>query len=344
MASLYWNAREGRPRAGWRLVFAVVAFLVIALLVGILGGFVLASWATAQSSSRQSPADGLQSMPSSLSSLPGMTVLTVVVPLLAALAMVWLAARYWDHRSFAAYGFHFRSRWWVDFGVGFALGALLMAGIFLVELAAGWLWVTGTWQTARPGESFFVALLVPIVTFVAVGIYEELLIRGYLLRNLAEGLNFGQAAPRRAVLLAWLGSAVFFGLLHATNPNASLVSTVNLMGAGIFLGLGYVLSGELALPIGLHMAWNFFQGNVFGFPVSGATFSQATVFAVQQQGPDVWTGGAFGPEGGLLGVAAMGAGCLLILLWVCVRGRRVALCASLAEYEGRSSISGGEPV
>lgn len=168
--------------------------------------------------------------------------------------------------------------------------------------------------------------------FVVVGITEEMLSRGYQLTNLAEGFNFQSLGQRRAVLLAWLLSSSLFGLLHVFNPNASVVSTVNLILAGLFLGLGYILTGSLAIPIGLHITWNFFQGNVFGFPVSGNDFSTATFIAINQGGPELWTGGAFGPEAGLIGVGAMGIGTLLILLWVRWFHGELRLCTELAIY------------
>jgi hypothetical protein len=119
--------------------------------------------------------------------------------------------------------------------------------------------------------------------------------------------------------------------LHIFNPNAGLVSSFNIFLAGLLLlGVGRLLTGELAIPIGVHITWNFVQGNVLGFPVSGVDYRWATVFATQQHGPELWTGGAFGPEAGLLGVLAMLLGALLTILWVRWRYGRTGLCHALA--------------
>ncbi len=99
----------------------------------------------------------------------------------------------------------------------------------------------------------------------------------------------------------------------------------------ILLGLGYMLTGELAIPIGIHITWNFFQGYVFGFPVSGGA-SGNSLIAIQQGGPDLWTGGVFGPEAGLVGILATTLGCGLILLWVKWRYGKVQLQSRLAVY------------
>ena len=179
---------------------------------------------------------------------------------------------------------------------------------------------------------FAIAILGPVTVFLVVGITEELLARGYQLRNLSEGFNGAPFAPRTAILVSWVISSSLFGLLHIFNPNATWLSILYLMLAGLFLGLGAVLTGRLGLPIGVHITWNLFQGSVYGFPVSGNLFPSARVLVIEQGGPPVWTGSAFGPEAGLIGIAAILLGCLCTLAWVQFRYRSLRVYRPLAVY------------
>ncbi|NJN66562.1 MAG: CPBP family intramembrane metalloprotease [Chloroflexaceae bacterium] len=313
----FWNNDEGRLRCFWRLCVQGVLFM--GLVTVFLLGVIIAVPA----------ARGLSFW--TLTGGPQILVQVAIV-CVAAIGSMWLAGRFIDGRSFADFGFHLSGAWWLDLGFGLALGAVLMTGVFLVEWAAGWVRVTAVLQTPATGPPFALAILIPLAVFVGVGIYEEMLFRGYLLRNLAEGFNTRVIGARLAVGLAWLLSSVLFGLGHLPNPHATLTSTAFISLAGLFLGLGYVLTGELAIPIGLHITWNFFQGHGFGFAVSGQTISAATLVAVATEGPDLWTGGPFGPEAGLMGVVAMAVGCLLMVLWVRFRYQRLALCQGVAQF------------
>ena len=331
VVSLFFNHQERRLRAFWRLLlqFVISSVLLYAAteLYASIGGATL----------------GDEAIEGSLA-WPFLLAAGGVMSLVMVLFVVWFAGRFFDRRPFSGFGLRIDGKWWLDFGFGLFLGALLMVGVFLVELAAGWLAVTGVFEATNTDASFFPAILAPLVLFVCVGIYEELVSRGYQLRNMAEGLNFPGVGPKGAVLLAWVLSSSIFGLLHFSNPNATVVSTVSIALAGLLLGAGYVLTGQLGIPIGLHMTWNFFQGNVFGFPVSGLEPVGATFLSIEQVGPPLFTGGAFGPEAGLLGIAAMIVGILLIWLWVQARSGKVALQASLAEppaaTTARASVSG----
>ena len=316
LASIFWNRDERRLRAGWRML---LFFLLLLLLLPVgLSIFRLLAEPLLMRLSRSVAMEIVHGF-------DGFGALFAVMG--AAALGGWLL----DRRHFADFGFHLRRGWWIDFCFGLVLASLRMVGIVGVEIALGWVTVTDVWQTTDD-LAFPVAILLPLIAFIFVGFYEELLVRGYLLRNLAEGLGLGPISARWALLLAWLLTSALFGFLHAGNPNASVVSSVNIGLAGLFLGLGLLLTGELAIPIGLHISWNFFQGNVFGFPVSGIRVSDATIFAIRQSGPEQWTGGGFGPEAGLFGLIAIAIGSGLILLWVRWRTGRVAIHTPFAKY------------
>ncbi len=305
---IFWNAEEARLRAGWRLLLQVALLLLIQIVI------------TAPFALLMGPESMLASNISMLTVLAGFFL------------SVWLAGRFLDRRRFRDFGFRMGPDWWADLGFGMGLGALLMAGVFVIEWALGWLTVVRPFDAAGHDTPFPIAILGPLILFLCVGIYEELWSRGYQLKNLAEGLNFKFWSPNVAIVLSTLITSILFGLLHAGNPNATVISTVNISLAGVFLALGFLLTGELAIPIGLHITWNFFQGNVFGFPVSG-TNAGPTFLAIQQGGPDVWTGGSFGPEAGLIGIGAMVVGSLLTVAWVAWRYGEASLHRQLAEPE-----------
>lgn len=307
-------------RAGWRILIHLSFFLFAPPLLNQAIGP-----AISRSIARLAPELALLSDRFTLAALRLLAVL-----ISTALVVYWI-----DRRPWRDLGFRMGRAWWIDLGFGLGLGAVLMTFVFVVEYVAGWVEVRERFAVDLADTPFAIAILGPLAVFVVVGITEELLSRGYQLRNLAEGLNMRWWGARPAIIAAWVISSSLFGLLHIFNPNATSISTVYLMLAGLFLGLGYVLTGRLGLPIGLHITWNFFQGNVYGFPVSGNTVRSATVVAIHQGGPELWTGGAFGPEAGLIGIVAILLGCLLTLVWVRLREGRLALYLPLACYRPR---------
>ncbi len=303
VTGIFWNSPQRRLRTFWRLLGAVLIVGLLSLVVQ----FLFQVWGM----------------------IPGIFFGQLQANLLTVVG-VWLAARLIDRRKFSDTGIFFNRDWWVDLGFGMFLGAALMAAIFLIENASGWIEITGTFQVGGETTGFPLAILLPIVFYIWVSIGEELLFRGYLLLNLAEGFRFRYLGPRGALISAWLFTSLIFGVLHAANPNATLVSSANIALAGLWLGLAYVFIGSLAIPLGIHFTWNFFQGNVFGLPVSGTRFFETSVFAINQSGPERWTGGAFGPEAGLLGLLAIMVGMLAVVAWLRFRYGRLSLYTAMA--------------
>ena len=127
--------------------------------------------------------------------------------------------------------------------------------------------------------------------FIFVAISEELFLRGYVLNNLLVSFN---------KYIALLISSLLFSLMHGANPNFSLIPFIGLFIAGLFFGLSYIFTRSLWFPIALHFSWNFFQGTIFGFNVSGKdTYS---LLATKNNSLNVWNGGDFGFEGSILSI------------------------------------------
>ncbi len=217
----------------------------------------------------------------------------------------WIFFRFVDNRSdMEQAGITINERWLKEFGIGSGIGITAMSLIFLTEWLMGDLEIIGYgWQNIS--HDFW---MVPVLTFLlqmlCVGFYEELMARSYLITNVKEGFTFGKINPEKATIIAILLSSSIFGLGHAFNPNATLFAVLNILFAGVMLAIPYVLTGRLSYSVGLHFAWNFFQGGIFGFRVSGIPIRNS-VIDIQQGGNAVWTGGSFGPEGGLIGLLSI---------------------------------------
>ena len=170
------------------------------------------------------------------------------------------------------------------FGKGFLVGAALFSATILE------LWVIGVYSVVAV---FGVdALLAPLTGALVAAFIEELVFRGVLFRIIEESLG------------SWLAlglSALLFGLLHAFNHGATWVSTLAIaLEAGVLLAAVYMFSRRLWTCIGLHCAWNFAEGGVFGASVSGG--KAGGLLAARFRGPDILTGGEFGPEASVVAV------------------------------------------
>jgi len=193
---------------------------------------------------------------------------------------------------------------------GFAVGAVMMGVVIGALALAGWYDVTAI-GFSQP--AVWNAMAGGLGLFLAVAVFEEVLFRGILFRIVEEGLG------------SWLAlsiTALLFGYMHLSNPNASLLGALGVALAGILYAAGYMLTRNLWLVIGLHWSWNFVQGLVFGVPVSGKSLDGGLITA-KVSGPEVWTGGAFGPEAGLIAYLVNALVGMVLLVLVVRRGKVV---------------------
>lgn len=212
---------------------------------------------------------------------------------------------------------------------GFLLGALLLTIVTGMIALGGGYQLLG-WAPIPEGTTRAAMLTRAVLIFLAVGIFEEVLFRGILFRQLEQAIG---------TWLAIIASALFFGLGHGGNPGATWVSSVAIaIEAGGLLAASYVATRSLWIPIGLHWAWNLFEGPVWGSPVSG--FPLAVLADARFPGPRLLTGGAFGPEASLPAMvlgAALGGWFLVMAVrrgqittpawmwWIAARVRRARL-------------------
>lgn len=223
---------------------------------------------------------------------------------------VYAARRWLDRRSFESLGLKVNPQALKDVLAGIGISVIQMGFIYVLMLALDWLTFEGfAWQF-DPISTVLTSTLTLFVVFLFVGWNEEIFSRGYQLQTIASGLN-----------LFWgiVLSSVIFGWLHLGNPNSNWVSVAGIFFAGVFLAYGYVRTKQLWLPIGLHIGWNFCEGVVFGFPVSGLDIYALT--RIEITGPELWTGGAFGPEAGLIILPSLVLGGVLIYWFT--RNRRI---------------------
>ena len=199
---------------------------------------------------------------------------------------------------FKAMGLIRRATAWREWGEGAALGWGLMVLAVLPMVVLGAMRTT-FWTDPR---AFYLLALNTGVLFLA-ALAEEVAFRGYPFQRLIEAVG-----PTAATILM----ALLFGVLHIWNTDASLISILVTMFAGVLLSVAYLRTHALWLPWGLHFAWNYVMGPVLGLPVSGI-LDFNTVVQTQTAGPHWLTGGAYGPEAALFTFAVLVAGIVVLV-------------------------------
>jgi len=206
--------------------------------------------------------------------------------------MIWLFMKFIDKQPLIEIGFQTQGRLKeINYGILFGLFIMAFAFVFLSTI----------------GEIVFLSysldfnqILLSIALFIGVSFFEEIIFRGYMLKNLLESFN-----PFVALLI----SSLFFSLIHASNPNVTSLGLCNIFLAGIFLGVSYVFTKNLWFPIALHFSWNFFQA-MFGFKVSGLDSYSIIEFMIPYN--NMINGGEFGFESSILSIIVLFIGTVII--------------------------------
>ena len=278
--NIFFNLEEKRIRAGWRLAIQMLIMLVaIGFMVAIDPSFIQKQYGN------------------------------ILITGIGIILSVYLSIRFLDEHKITDYGLLLNKIWFKEFVFGIGMGSLAMVLIFLFEWFFGWVRIDGYGWSRVSQVPYFLQFILMFASMLFVGFYEELMFRGYQLTNLFEGFRGKKIDSIKAAWIAIAISSIIFGFMHFENPNATWLSTLNIVGAGIMLALPFVVTGRLSMSVGIHFSWNFVQGGILGFAVSGTPF-RFSLMQIDQHGPLHWTGGFFGPEAGISGLM----GILLIVL------------------------------
>ncbi|WP_276270571.1 CPBP family intramembrane glutamic endopeptidase [Haloarcula litorea] len=292
LRSLVRSPQSGRVRAVWRVLVPVLAGFLTLLLVS----------ATAF----RLGLNGGQAM------VAGFAGTTLVLA-----AVLVLSARYVDRRPIREYGYHLSRGWWLDLAAGTGIGTLLVAATFVLARATGALRVTSGGPVTDPSTLGW--LLVFFVAFVGVAFYEEYLYRGAFVTNAVEGLTARGVTRSAAVPLALVASTLAFALVHlpgalAGGADVALVAVKTGLLGGL-LGVAYVWTDELALPMGLHLGVNYALMNVFGIGAAKVPGIPA-LLTVEHTATGLWS-----PARGVPLFVSILVGYGLVAVWVRWRGR-----------------------
>lgn len=283
MKPIFLNPTEKRLKAGWRILIFLILFWILAALSLVI-----------------KPLFGDITKGEYLNNY---SLVIVGILSVAATISVYISRKYLDKKSFISLGLTRNKQTIRDLFFGFLLSGI-MAGLFMLLLSSFNLVEInglniGKNDTVLQNDFSFInfmkivsvgSLSILLIEHILVGYWEELVFRGYILQNMVDGMGF-----KIAVII----SCVIYGLIHAANPNATLLSSSIIVLFGFLRIYGYSLTKMLWLSMGMHIGWNFFQGPIFGFAASG--HKKTTLLDIYLISDKEWlTGGEFGPEGSVL--------------------------------------------
>ena len=212
----------------------------------------------------------------------GIQIFIQSITLLTTFLVIWIFRKYIDRMSIISMGYDIKGRF-KDIIYGFLVGFVLISlGFIILFIFNNLEIITVQYNSKIIFGSFFFFLVAAII--------EEIVFRGYILNNLLNSM--------KNKYLALLISSLLFALIHGLNPNLSLLSIINLVIAGLALGISYIHTKNLWFPIFLHVSWNYFQGPIYGFEVSG--MDSPSIISQEVIGSDLITGGKFGFEGSII--------------------------------------------
>ncbi|MBC8063014.1 MAG: CPBP family intramembrane metalloprotease [Clostridiaceae bacterium] len=266
--------KNSEIRSGWKILLTLIVFFITTIVASKMFSNVLIIISTLIS--------GINNV------IDTVGIMLIVLNVLQCLCVIGSVVLFWklfEKKPISEMGLINIKKGYKDLVIGLIFGAVSMSIVFGILLGSKNIEMVN--PLTRP--SFNIYILIELILFIFVGFNEEMFARGYCMSVLNQ--------TRKKWVIVGV-SSIIFALMHSFNPNMSALSYFNLFLVGILFAYMFIKSNNLWLSIGYHITWNFFQGSVFGFQVSG--LSMESMYLVKEPADNVITGGGFGPEGGLV--------------------------------------------
>lgn len=212
--------------------------------------------------------------------------------------LVFARVKFREKRSISSIGFK-KEGFIKKYFIGFGIGALMFSTLVLLLRITGHIKMDVNAESIT-GIAALSSVLIVLPGWMIQSATEEILSRGWLMNVLGARYN---------VAVGLIVSSSIFGLMHLANPGVSILAIINIILVGLFLGVYVIRTNDLWGVCGVHAAWNWIQGNVFGFDVSGLNVDIGSLFNLKLNGAKWFTGGEFGPEAGFAST---------IVLFICI--------------------------
>lgn len=281
MMSIFHN-KYGQMRWGWQILLAIIFSFIVGIVIYMILGLALL----------------ILNLSLDERELLLNDLFNALLGQAAVLIGTFWAFRTVTKKPIRELGLQFRKDSIYQLVFGLIFGAVSISLVFVI------LNLTGHISIAISGLNFSTDLLTGLIIFLLVGFSEEIFFRGYVMSALDQ-----MKKPWAVILL----SSFIFSIAHLGNPNLTVLGIINIGFVGVLFAFMYVKTKSLWMPIGYHITWNYFQGNIWGLPVSGLDING--LFSSEIIKEDILSGGAFGPEGGLICTMVIALGFFVLNSW-----------------------------
>lgn len=267
--------RYGELRSGWKIVLTIILMFALMNVLSILIGIILGIIAT----------NGILTELSDIESSSLYFSVSIILQNIALIVSSIIMWKSFDKKEAKLMGIINIKEGYKELGIGLFLGGMTITIVGIVLLLLGEVRLVNS--LSKPNISY--ELVIGLIAFIAVGFGEEIFGRAYCMSVLKQTRN-------KYIVLGI--SAAVFAAMHLGNNGINFLALINLFLVGILFGYMFMKSGNVWMPIGFHITWNYFQGYILGFQVSGNEVNG--IYQLQNSINSYINGGTFGPEGGIV--------------------------------------------